>query len=388
MFETDWENNKEYFSMLEVFAGFSGLFSTSETPFLDYRLVENIFCVAFQAENKARDCSAFDARIDNYGVGIKTFILEKQPKFEKIAEFNKLKEKLDQLNGEELARALAEFRNERILTANRLYNVNQRIYHIVSRHRHGLRIFNTPYDFINPDSIKVLKDNNVGLTFKDNSNEYKFNRSKTVLMRKFCLPDQYHDVAIKIIENPFAEIKKLTAQMTSTSCDNPVVSFKPNLRPGKDYVILPLYSTKNKEKEVPEKSGLNQWNAGGRPRDENEIYIPIPSKIRHHCEHFFPKRDQHFILYLPDNNQLKAKVCQDDGKALMTDPNKELGDWLLRKIMNLKPGTLVTREVLNKLGFDSVYIIKYKNDTGEDVYRINVTDSKYESYENFIKGFQ
>ena len=82
----------------------------------------------------------------------------------------------------------------------------------------------------------------------------------------------------------------------------------------KDFVILPLYSyDKNKnenKKYVPEKSGLNQWNAGGRVRKYGEVYIPIPAEIRKLKIGFFPERDKIFNLEIPSGIKLKAKICQ------------------------------------------------------------------------------
>ena len=45
----------------------------------------------------------------------------------------------------------------------------------------------------------------------------------------------------------------------------------------------------------------------------------------------------------------------------MTNPNKALSDWLLRKVLQLKEGELATIEKLDKLGFDSVIITKTDN---------------------------
>ena len=45
----------------------------------------------------------------------------------------------------------------------------------------------------------------------------------------------------------------------------------------------------------------------------------------------------------------------------MTNPNKALSDWLLRKVLQLKEGELATIDKLDKLGFDSVIITKNKN---------------------------
>jgi len=126
------------------------------------------------------------------------------------------------------------------------------------------------------------------------------------------------------------------------------------------------------------KSGLNQWNAGGRKRNSGEVYIPIPSEIHSQFHSFFPERDQHFELIIPTGEVFSAKVCQDNSKALMTNPNKALSDWILRKIFQIKEGQLLTIERMNELGFDSVIIIK--DDNGK--YKIDIM--KTDSYEQFI----
>lgn len=83
------------------------------------------------------------------------------------------------------------------------------------------------------------------------------------------------------------------------------------------------------QKFIFERSGLNQWNANGRKRDFEEIFT--------------------------------VKVCQENSKALMINPNKALSDWLLRRVLQLAEGELATIEKLDKLGFDSVIIMKDEN---------------------------
>ena len=133
----------------------------------------------------------------------------------------------------------------------------------------------------------------------------------------------------------------------------------------KDQLCLPLYSIKNGIKFVAEKSGLNQWNAGGRVRDANEIYIPYQAVDRNRKSDFFPPRDTPFILRLPDGSKISAKVCQEAdrnnpllGKAIMSNPNKILGKWLLRDVFELPERTLITYDMLEKFGIDSVIFTK------------------------------
>ena len=69
-------------------------------------------------------------------------------------------------------------------------------------------------------------------------------------------------------------------------------------------------------------------------------------------------RDHPFELRLPDDSKIDAKVCQDGSKALMSNPNKDLGKWILRQVMNLAEGELLTYDRLEELGLDSVVIYK------------------------------
>lgn len=82
-------------------------------------------------------------------------------------------------------------------------------------------------------------------------------------------------------------------------------------------------------------------------------------------------------MIVPTKEVLSAKVCQENSKALMTDPNKALSDWLLRKILKLKEGEPATIEKLNELGFDSVIITKID----EENFKIDIM--KTDSYEVF-----
>ena len=58
-----------------------------------------------------------------------------------------------------------------------------------------------------------------------------------------------------------------------------------------------------------------------------------------------------------------AKICQDNGKALMSNPNKVLGRWMLRDILNIPAGKIVKYEDLLRRGFDSVSVTKQNDIT-------------------------
>lgn len=87
-------------------------------------------------------------------------------------------------------------------------------------------------------------------------------------------------------------------------------------------------------------------------------------------------------MKVPTQEVLSAKVCQDNGKALMTNPNKALSDWLLQQLLKLDEGKLATYERLKLLGFDSVQVRKIDEDNFEiDVAGLN-------SYEEFIRNMK
>lgn len=384
-----WRNNSPYFEMLQLMASISRLFSESPTPYLDYRLTENLFCKYFEAQNDARSCTAYDARLANLGIGIKTFGINKEISTEKIAEFNKLKPKLDRLHGIDLARQIALFRNERMAFSNSTYNVCEAQYHIIGRQEGCLKVFNSPYEMVNIDTICDVDDKETSISFNDGINEYSFNKSKSVLLKRFYLPLDYVEIPVTILREPFellAHLLKSHHNIKSNAVNlieapqTPYTEVK-----GVDYVILPLYSNRGIP-HIPERSGLNQWNAKGRSRDANEIYIPIPKTIHNQYPNFFPDRNSPFELILPDGNSLSAKVCQDGGKALMSNPNAALGEWILRKVLRKPVGEIVTIDDLNTYGIDSIKIISThtNNSIGEPIFKIMFTDTGYENYSTFI----
>lgn len=385
------QNIENYTSALKAIGAFSNLFSSSDKPFIQYRVAENAFCKAFGADNLARADVAYDAIINGCGVGIKTFVLSGSSKIEKVAEFNSRSSELRMLKGLDLANKLADFRNERIEFADRLYNTQNRVYHIIGRDKLLIKVFETSYDLIDKNSIEILEETKSSLKFKDALNEYNFNFSKSVLMKRFVIPQECIEINVEILEEPINVLLNLAQSNLNKQTDAAKVKLQnaiglltqEELIPFVDYVILPLYSPeakkKLKEPIVPIKSQLNQWNAGGRKRDPGEVYISIPSKIRNNAPDFFPEKDVIFNLKIPNGKVLSAKVCQDGSKALMTNPNKAMADWMLRDVLMLNENEVLTYDKLRKIGYDSVKITK----STEQDYFIDFT--KLDEYESFIE---
>lgn len=70
------------------------------------------------------------------------------------------------------------------------------------------------------------------------------------------------------------------------------------------------------------------------------------------------------------------------GKAIMSNPNKILGKWLLRDVFELPENTIVTYDMLEKFGVDSVIFTKnFEGDYSVDFSEIGTYEAFYEGEE-------
>ncbi|WP_029512702.1 hypothetical protein [Mycoplasmopsis iners] len=376
------EQQKQYKRMLTILGNLTLLFSESDSPYLPYRAHENIFCKYFEAENLARkDCSV-DAKKGTIGIGLKTFTGNID---QKIAEFGKLKPYYSHLSGLELIKKIAKYRNMRIRVTKNLYNIDKMIYHMVRRTPGRMEIIEYPFDFIDIDQITIIENRgNINNTyFTDGKHKYHFSTSKNTLYMLFENFEVLDSFDVPIIKDPYSFLMNSIIEAEISKTNELFVSNKKSLDKT-NTLCLRLYSEKNGQKFVPEKSGLNQWNANGRKRDFNEIYIPYNTIDRQRNPNFFPQRDIPFKLHLPNGTTISAKVCQSAdknnpkiGKAIMSNPNKVLGKWLLRDVFEIPKGTKLTYEMLQKYNIDSVIFTKI----GENEYSIDFSPSgTYEEY--------
>ena len=408
-------NQNNYKEMLKIVGQLSNLFSESDCPYLAYRAHENIFCKYLEADNLARtDCSA-DAKKDGVGIGLKTWMGNDD---QKVAEFGKLKKNYSNLTGLELVKKIAEYRNERIRVTKKLHGINQMIYHVVKRVPNMMQILECTFDYIDIDAIRIISNrgNENNTYFTDGRHTYHFSVSKNTLYMIFDDLELLDSFEVKIMDDPYKFLMSAAEQILETNIEFDYYSKQGDVIEvcrsamekqvlSKPMLCLPLYSIRgaDKEKFVAEKSGLNQWNAGGRIRDVNEIYIPYQKADRQRDITFFPPRDTSFDLHLPDGTVIQAKVCQEaykkmpqeqydrlsseeqkleddrraEGKAIMSNPNKILGKWLLRDVFELEEGTIVTYEMLETFGVNSVIFTK----NGELDYSIDFAEIG--TYEKF-----
>lgn len=346
-----------YIDTLKAVGSLSKLFSDSEIPYLYYRSAENVFCLTLDANNLSRGDITFDAVKDKVGIALKTFQQKNGNSMEKVAEFNDAVEVYQGKSDFEIMQIISALRNERIEIAKRMTEAESMIYHLVTRKEGSFEIHEEELNFIDMRKLKLnrAKCTNKVVWFSDGIHEYKFSKSKSTLYKRFKTKNPIIEFNVDILDDPYSLLLSGTQQTQQATTSGEELH---------EYVVLPLYAPSSKT--VKPKSGLNQWNAKGRKRDEDEMYIPIPSWIHKDFEGFFPydKEDESkesFSLQLPNGKSLKAKVCQDNGKALMSDPNADLGLWLLRHVLRVKPGELVTDEHLAIAGIDSVVITKLED---------------------------
>jgi hypothetical protein len=391
--EREFSLDEDFYKAALVTVGsLSRLFSESDLPFFHYRFIENLFVRATGGKNISRQDAVFDALVgenNSIAVGVKTFTVRKKStySYEKVQEFTALAGKgfLGKMKDKELVLTIAKERNRRILLESATFNIDpiKSIYHCLVRREGQAVVHEEPYSLISIKTITPLspsgrtisqfstKSSNVH--FFDGLNYYRYSRSKNVLLKRFdiSIGENWKAIPIEIKENVFTDLFE-NALGGSVMPNGKITGlFEENSEiPGQDYVILPLYSQRSGVKEVPAKSGLNQWNAGGRQRKFGEAYIPVPRDVHKYCPDFFPI-GKNFLLKLPNTKTpANASLCQAGSKALMTNPNDELCKWIFKVIdpkfsvsMYNKPPSRdpFTYADLEIAGYDSVKVTKLKD---------------------------
>ena len=261
----------KYQNLIKGVSQLSALFTDSEKPYLPYRAVEKMFCKAFDASDKSRQDVSVDAVKIKDGIGVKTFVCGNGlNKMEKVAEFVDRKRYPFDHNNTKMIMQVIEYRNNRILDTRKAFSLDNTVYHYLVRAVGKIHICECPMLLIDKTTVNfksiAVKDNIV--RFKDQFFNYYFHLSKHTLYQSF----DYGKPFDTILTNDKMDSSLLNATLIEFS--NKGIQEK-KLIDTYEYVLLPLYSTRTGE--VPERSGLNQWNASGRKRDFNEVYILFPA---------------------------------------------------------------------------------------------------------------
>ena len=412
-------NYSEYVELLQAVASLSRLFSDNKSAYIDPNFVERLFVHTSHAKDLSKKYNSFDAHIpaSRVGVGIKTFGVSNKDsiKKEKVAELTQFAGKgaFNNLDQQAIAIKAAGIRNDRIKTDVSEYDIDidQSYYHCLLRVPGGAIIHQEPYSYVDIENIQPVDPNKytpvskfpdgVGSPiFSDGKNIYSYSISKNVLYKRFDIAKGTNSdvIPLLIYDDIFEKVLKWFKQSeggisipTKQAITKIIAPIEPISIAGTDFVVLPLYSTKNKKvKEVAPKSGINQWNAGGRERKFGEAYIPVPRIIHEKFPNFFPGPDVVFKLTLPNGRLVQAKICQEGGKALMTNPNDLLCEWLYRVIdpeysekeweKRFAEKRPFTYSDLERIGKDSVKVRKL------DEGHYSIEFAGIDSYDNFIDG--
>lgn len=422
---------ERYSVLLRLVGSLSGLFSDNDSPYVDSRFIERLYVETTGARDLGRKDISFDAVLGDIGVGVKTFLSGTgNSKREKVAEFTAYARdgRFVGLSKENLVREVVTARNSRVISdANEIgIDLSKSLYHCLIRVPGGAIVHEEPYGTIDENSLSPTTATGLiveswdemgsGIYFTDGLNNYSYSTAKNVLMKQFVFDREKNFIPIEILSDPLSELtvrlgntaletSSISSSLTPSRSneilartDSSVALFKSQVEelvPGIDFVYLPLYSFKGGEFVVPEKSGINQWNAGGRERKLGEAYVPIPKLIHRLFPDFFPARDEPFEMQIPNKPEMvAAKVCQDGSKALMTNPNYLLGSWLIGVMRPMTQSwqfeessegfAPITYEDLFRIQKDSVRILKQRVDGVE---KFAIEFSPLGSFEDFISQF-
>ena len=393
---TTYSQQNLYKIMLGIIGSLSNLFSESNKPYLASRATENLFCRVLQAENLSRGDITADAKKNNIGIGIKTWVDSYN---QKIAEFNRDRPLYTNLSIYEKIKKIAELRNERISFTMRTQALKEMFYHCIIRDVGKIYICECPLVPIEIDNISHIKETKAGFEFYDGVNHYSFNNSKSTLFKHFDDLTQVGMIDVNIFKDPFSILyglftyqKDELAIYEETDMMHDYLKSMEVEKNTKQY-CLPLYSySKNKGKYVPSRNNLNMRFAGGRIRDPYEVGIPVPADFRQKYPGFMNPYNADdgnypsYMLRLPNGENLTVKRCQQDGKSLMSSPNKALGHWLIDEVLKISPDIPITYQMLEKYGIDAVYLTECKTTNGDTYFKINF--ARCGSYELFMNHYQ
>ncbi|MFD1472289.1 phospholipase D-like domain-containing protein [Companilactobacillus mishanensis] len=379
--------------------------SITGAPYLDSKFQETVYAKSFKADavdigNTPHDMtSTFGSR--KVGIGIKTW-LNSSPSYQKVMQLKANKPEIEKLNNVntqiELARKISSIKNKR-LHADYIrlgLDEDENIYHYVTRDKGKLTIQETTYPLVNLNKLTPTNYSAKSFEFTDGIKQYKYTFGDSQIWMKFGENDDksiIDEVSVDIMDDPFDFLKD--------SFQN-IQNYK-NYMTSTDAIYLPLYSFKYHRVEL--KSGLNAWNAkpkskySNTPRPEAEVYIPIPKifakkypywfnpqvDLRNHKEYkrISKTNNYEFNLHFPNGTIFPALVGQDGFKALQTNPQNALGKWLLYNILGLKKGELVTMDILNTIGFDSVKLWHKDKKNFKDLW---IDFAPTGSFERFIRN--
>ena len=398
------EQREEYIKFLQVYGALTNLFRQKKgdlIPYLDSKYQETIFAKSFKGQNVDIGNTPHDILSvfgnKRVGIGLKTW-MGSHPSFQKVMQLKRYQSDINlHINNlEDLAYVISEIRNEKLLSDYERLGLNEddNIYHYVTRDRGSFTINECAYPLIDLNSLRDFKKSKTAFTWSDGNKDYKYTFGDSQIWQKFD-SNKYKSILlekfeIKIIADPFSFLLQAYLKLLERNKEAEVEI---------EEVYLPLYSFRTKE--VEQKSGLNAWNGApkvkgsNKPRPPLEAYIPIPKAFHYKYPDFFTKNilkviedrklyrydkdnrpEVRFRLELPNGKSIPALITGDNLKNFQSGSKTEkdennrifgqsaLGNWLFIDVLRIKPEQkrIITREMLQKNGSDSVRVWKKKND--------------------------
>lgn len=435
----DKDQRNTYTDFLQMYGALSAMFNqkSSETgaPYLDSKFQETIYARSFGAEavdigNTPHDIkSVFSGQ--NVGIGIKTW-LNSSPSYQKVMQLKKDKSEIDAVAvtgvDADLAYKISEIKNSRLQTDyDRLgLHESDNIYHYVTRDHGKMVLQETAYPKVELSYLgDFVRNGDKSFEWSDGLKRYKYTFGDSQVWMLFGSQKTDHtilsEVKIDILEDPFDFLRNAFKEKHKLWVPGITISEK------SDLIYLPLYSYS--EQRVTEKGGLNVWNAAGKVlnggRPEAEVYIPVPTIFNKKYPFWFsdtvdtrdykafateveakqaveneyvrgkkdgsgkplkaPKLSKSisFTLRLPNGDKYPALFGQAGFKAVQTNPQSALGNWLLYDVLGLEPQELVTKELLENKGFDSVQLW---HPNPKDKSLVYIDFAPVGSFERFIHG--
>ena len=131
---------------------------------------------------------------------------------QKVAEFGKLKKYYANLQGIELVKQIAQYRNERIRVTKKMNGIDEMVYHVVRRIPGVMQILECVFEPIDIDKIEVIENrgNYNNTYFTDGKHTYHFSISKNTLYMIFDDLELLDEINVEIVDDPYRLLMDLT----------------------------------------------------------------------------------------------------------------------------------------------------------------------------------
>ena len=298
-----------------------------------------------------------------------------------------------------------------------MYKTQKDVYHFITRDDDVMNIVETQYDLIDLDSIELIKSDGKTYSFKDKLHNYKFYKSKSVLLEEFDASQEeiIAQIPIEQFDDPFELISMIelpserneeiytdssilgedtVSQGVVAEGVNSFVKIIQKQQKIYQEIYLPLYQDTKEGRDVSPRSGINirhskSKNKGSNTlRPEYEIEVRVSKWIHHIFPGFFginamdedEIRDEEkndFDLILPDGRVLRGRIKQQGGKSLQTNPQGALGEWILKDVLGSTNREIIDEKWLDALGIDTLKVVKI------DDKHFKITVAETGAYEQF-----